>query len=83
VSLESADRAALLADWLGELVYLSETEGFLAERVEELVLDGASLSATLAGRAARPRNLVKAVTYHGLELAPANGRWRARVVLDV
>jgi SHS2 domain-containing protein len=83
VSLESADRATLLADWLGELVYLSETEGLLPERLEELTLDGTSLRATLAGRAARPRNLVKAVTYHGLELEGADGGWRARIVLDV
>jgi SHS2 domain-containing protein len=83
VSLESADQATLLADWLGELVYLSETEGFLPERLDELVLDGTSLRATLAGRAATSRNLVKAVTYHGLELAPAEGGWRARIVLDV
>jgi SHS2 domain-containing protein len=83
VSLASADRATLLADWLGELVYLAETEGFLPERLEELALDGTSLRATFAGRAARPRNLVKAVTYHGLELSPAEGGWRARIVLDV
>ncbi len=83
VELQASDRAALLADWLAELVYLSETDGFLPERVAELQLEDDALRAAIVGRTATPRYLVKAVTYHGLELEQADGRWRARIVLDV
>ena len=83
IELGAADREALLADWLAELVYLSETDAFLPERVAELELDDGALRATLEGRTATPRHLVKGVTYHGLELERFDGRWRARVVLDV
>ena len=83
VELSGGDRAALLADWLGELVFLAEIEDFVPERVEAFVLDGDSLRARVAGRLGTPRHLVKAVTYHRLRFANADGRWRAGVVLDV
>jgi SHS2 domain-containing protein len=83
VALESADRPALLAEWLGELAFLAETEGFVPDRVEALELDSGRLRATVAGRLGNPRHLVKAVTYHGLSLGPHGAGWRATVVLDV
>jgi SHS2 domain-containing protein len=83
LELEAADRAALLADWLGELAYLAEVEGLVACRVDELALDGARLRATVATRPGAGRPYVKAATYHGLVLERHAGGWRARVVLDV
>ena len=83
VSVTGSDRATVLAEWLAELVYLAETDAFLPERVAALEADESALRATLEGRSATPRYLVKAVTYHRLEFAPVDGRWRARVVLDV
>jgi SHS2 domain-containing protein len=82
VDLEAPDRAALLARWLEELVFLAETEGLVPEQAE-IELRDTTLRATVRGRAGEPRPLVKAVTYHGLELAHEGGSWRARVVLDV
>lgn len=83
VELESVDPPTLLADWLAELVYLAETDGFVPERVASLELGATRLTATVEGRRARPSPLVKAVTYHGLELEQQGEHWRARVVLDV
>ena len=83
VALVARDRPTLLADWLGELVFLAETRDYVPERVAALKLDGDGLRATVEGRRGRPRHLVKAVTYHRIEFAQADGRWRARVVLDV
>jgi SHS2 domain-containing protein len=82
VQLASADRATLLADWLEELVYLAETDGLLPERAS-VELEDTALRASVEGRTATPRHLVKAVTYHGLELTRRDGAWRATVVLDV
>jgi SHS2 domain-containing protein len=83
VALSAPDRAALLADWLSELVFLAETEGFVPERVPELALSETALTATVEGRRGSPPHLVKAVTYHELQLAPTNGGWRGKIVLDV
>ena len=84
VEVRADEPAMLLVEWLGELVYLSETEGFVARRVASLDVDDGRVRATVEGRAGEPRHLVKAVTLHRLELRPdVDGRWHARVVLDV
>jgi SHS2 domain-containing protein len=83
VGASAPDRAALLADWLSELLFLAETESFVPERLERLELSDTSLSATVSGHIGHPSPLVKAVTYHDLVLEPVEGGWRARVVLDV
>ncbi|MGH2955183.1 MAG: archease [Solirubrobacterales bacterium] len=83
VSAGAPDLPALLVEWLSELVYLAETDGFVPERVVELELTETSIEATVEGRRGEPQTVVKGVTYHGLELAEADGGWRARVVLDV
>ena len=83
VSAEAADDAALLAEWLGELVFLAETDDFVPGRLDRLELSDARLSAVVSGRRGRPAHLVKAVTYHGLELVQEDDVWRAKVVLDV
>jgi SHS2 domain-containing protein len=83
VELASRDRAALLADWLTELVFLAETQEFVPADVTALELVGSRLRASVSGRRGRPRQVVKAVTYHGLSFTKVNERWRAHLVLDV
>jgi SHS2 domain-containing protein len=84
VEVEAPDRALLLVEWLSELVYLSETEQLVPERVASLELADGKLRAIVEGRRGEPSHLVKAVTLHRLELRPdARVGWRARVVLDV
>jgi SHS2 domain-containing protein len=83
IELSVADRALLLAEWLSELVFLAETEGFVPERTAALELTDQRLKAVVEGRLGEPPHLVKAVTYHGLSFERAGEGWRARVVLDV
>jgi SHS2 domain-containing protein len=83
IELEADDRALLLVEWLSELVYLSEAEELLPERLTALELADGKIRATVQGRHGQARHLVKAVTLHRLEFARDNGEWRARVVLDV
>jgi protein archease len=80
--LSASERDRLLWHWLDELVFLSETEGFVPESAD-LVLSETGLDATVKGRLGEPSPLVKAVTYHGLAFEEMDGRYRARVVLDV
>jgi SHS2 domain-containing protein len=81
--LTAPDRAALLVQWLEELIYLAETEDFVPQKVRSLDLGRQELRARVEGVSGSPRPLVKAVTYHGLELVRREGGWRARLVLDV
>ncbi len=83
VEVEAHDWTTLLADWLSELVILADGEGFVAERVESLRLGRRRLRATVEGRLAQPSPLVKAVTYHGLELRRKDHGYHARIVFDV
>ncbi len=83
ISLHASERPVLFAEWLGELVFLAESEDFVAERLDVLELGRDSLEAVIEGRRGHPPHLIKAVTYHDLEFARANGAWRARAVLDV
>jgi SHS2 domain-containing protein len=81
----------LLVDFLSELLYRFDTRGWLTRRadVEVRSLDGGwELQGTLVGErldATRhaTKVLIKAVTYHGLEVVQRDGLWTARVVFDI
>jgi SHS2 domain-containing protein len=83
LELGAGDHALLLVDWLSELVFLAEMEGFVPERVASLELDAGRLRAMVEGHRDRPRHLVKAVTLNKLLLEQEGGQWHGRVVLDV
>ncbi len=84
VDVAARDRAAGLADWLGELVALAEIESFVPRRILTLAVEPGGISSTVEGAEGDPRPLVKAVTYHRLRFEPAEaGGWQARVVFDV
>jgi SHS2 domain-containing protein len=91
ISLAAEAADLLLVEWLSELLFRFETEGWLSHRADVDVSQSAShwtLRGRLAGGRIDPerhtiRVLVKAVTYHALEVRPAGDRWHARVILDI
>jgi SHS2 domain-containing protein len=91
VSLSTEAIDLLLVDWLSELVYRFDTGGWLARDAEVEVSradDQWTLRARLAGGRIDParhevRVLVKAVTYHALEVVQTGAGWRARVIFDI
>jgi len=84
VSVTGTDRAALLAAFLEELVYLLETRDLVPEGVADLRLGEDRVTATVRGHTGlTPRHVVKAVTYNELTFARRGGRFTATVVLDV
>jgi len=84
IELKTEDERTLFADWLNELVFLADTDGFVPERLLFLERKGVSLRAAIEGFQGAPRPIVKAVTYHDLELKEdLREGWKARVVLDV
>jgi len=83
------DPAEVLVAWLQELLYRFETDHLVPIRIDMDEATGEGVRARVAfGRFDPDRHAarleVKAVTYHGLEVAEApDGSWRARVILDV
>lgn len=76
-------RAALLSDWLCQLVALAEGEGFVPDRIAALDLRDDGLSATVEGRCGDPARLVRSISDDGLvyEPAPESQRFHARAVI--
>jgi SHS2 domain-containing protein len=83
LELSASDRATLLVEFLEELVFYSETEDFVPDRLHHLELSDGMLRATVEGHVGRPPHLVKAVTYHRLAFERSGEGWRAQVVFDV
>jgi SHS2 domain-containing protein len=89
VSARGDGPEALLVDWLNELLYLHEIEGFAVHDVAALELvDGVGLHARVLGEPIDPTRhpigiQVKAATFHQLAVIRQADRVDARVVLDV
>lgn len=81
--VRARDLPALLAAWLEELVFIAETDGLVPRRVEEVHIGNDEARGVIAGTRSLPQTLVKAVTYHRLEMRPTETGWRGRVVFDV
>ena len=89
VALHDDSTVDLLATWLSELVFRSETHHRLFSQFEVLLNeDGLGLVATIRGEAIdRDRHVldheVKAVTRHGLSLERDGDGWVAELILDI
>jgi SHS2 domain-containing protein len=84
LELAPEDEQTLLADWLNELLFLAETEGFVPQTLVSCLQTPAGLEAEIDGFVGEPRPIVKAVTYHDLVLqARSDGIWKGRVLFDV
>jgi SHS2 domain-containing protein len=91
VELVSTAADLLLVDWLNDLVYRFETDGLLVARADVSVADEDGqwrLRGTVSGESLDParhsiRTLVKAATYHALDVSRAGDQWEVRFVLDV
>lgn len=86
----SADLAGLFRDWLRELLFWHEAEGFTAASAEIRTLDAgdggeAELEATVRGGSGTeaPVREIKGVTLHGLAVERRDGGWYGRVIFDV
>lgn len=88
LSLERPDRERLLVAWLHEILYRATRDARQPEEVDVRMTGPSSLRAGIrwsaAGAADAPVREVKGVTYHGLRVGrEEDGRWHARLVLDV
>lgn len=91
VDLASRSREDLLVDWLNEVVFLFDTQAVLLGQADlevESQADGWHLRGAARGESYDPdrhriKTLVKAVTYHQLEIRASRAGWTARVIFDI
>jgi SHS2 domain-containing protein len=88
IRVEGPDLPGLLVNWLSEILYLQDGEGWLLRDFEMKSVRSQEVSAVARGeRFERGRHqlklLVKAVTYHQLKLEQTAAGWRAQVYVDV
>jgi SHS2 domain-containing protein len=88
IRVAANDPPSLLVNWLSELLYLQDAEGWLFRDFEIHSLTDQSLAAAARGEKLDPARhqlklLVKAITYHQLSLEQTPAGWRAQVYVDI
>ena len=84
VAVSGKDRETLLVNWLNELLYLQETQQEIYGQFEILEISDTHLRARVRGRPHRPEGkVIKAVTFHGLEIKQSEEGLEATIVADV
>ena len=88
VVVEAVALDELMVSWLGELLYLFDTESLLLKAFQIKTLTENRLEATARGEAMdlqrhEIKTTIKAVTYHQLYVRKRNGVWETQVILDL
>jgi SHS2 domain-containing protein len=88
LQVRGPDPESVLVNWLSEILYLHDAEGWLFRDFDIQNLQDDSLSALARGeKFQRSRHqaklLVKAITYHQLALKETREGWRAQVYVDI
>ncbi|MBF0457102.1 MAG: archease [Nitrospirae bacterium] len=78
----------LLVAWLNELICLFDTNGFIGRQVNIASLDNRHLSAEIKGEHFNLEKhdcgfLIKAATYHKLQLDKGDKGWTAVIIFDI
>jgi len=88
VSVSARDSESMAVDWLNELLYRHEAEGFLLKDCQVILSAPGRLEAECQGEFLDPARhqiltVIKAATYHQVQVTAENNQWRIQVVLDV
>ena len=86
VEIDADGPEEMLVRWLQELIYLLETDHFVAVEREFQTVSERSLAAVLKGHLCGPEDRaveVKSATYHDLEVRQEAGGYVARVTFDL
>ena len=87
LELEAPDRELLLAEFLGELLFLASEDGLAALVIEIIELGDTRIKASIGIRPVGDldgiKTEIKAVTYHGLKISRTDQGLEATVIFDV
>ncbi len=85
--LEIGKDGELLINFINELLFLWETEGFIPKefsiKIEDDMLKGSVIGGLFDPIRLRVKQEIKAATYHKFLLTHENGIYRAQIILDV
>lgn len=87
-SVEGSDRVDLLINFLREILYMFNGEGFLLKDCSIAEIDDRHVVGTVSGELFDPEKHrvtmeIKAVTYHQAEVEKTPHGWKGRVIFDV
>lgn len=84
VEVRGLDRETLLVNWLNELLYLQETTRRGLSDCSIVEMSDTHLRAQVSSSSeAGPPRLIKAVTFHNLNLQQTADGWETTIVVDV
>lgn len=88
VELEGVDYEGLLVDWLREILFYYEAEGFVlvearVDALSQSALQGRLIGASLSSDELSGEMEIKAVTYHGLAITRHKKGFFVQVVFDI
>lgn len=84
IRIEGSDQESMLVNWLNELLYLQETRHEVYDQFEVLSLSASRLLVRVHGRRQKAiSKVIKAATFHGLEIIRAGKTYVATIVVDV
>jgi SHS2 domain-containing protein len=88
IEITAPDLAALLVNWINELIYLLDAESVLFKDFKIREITDTSLRVEAGGEKFNSkrhhlRREVKAATYHQLKVEQTTEGWRAQVIFDI
>jgi SHS2 domain-containing protein len=88
IAVESADREALMFEWLSEVLYWFDGKRIAFREFAITELTDSAIRAVARGEPRdaerhRAKLIVKAVTYHQLKVEQRHGQWVAEIYLDI
>ena len=84
ISINSPELDLLLADFLSEVLYLTETKKEIYFKVNFREFSSNHLEAILQGKKLKNMGIIKAVTYHNLKITQRqNGYLEAEILFDI
>src|SRR3989344_8783777 len=84
IEISSFDLPALLVDFLSEVLYLTETEQEVYQKIQFQECGEKHIKAVLiCQKIKKIETQIKGVTYHDLKVKKIDNRWQAVVLFDV
>lgn len=83
IAVERERRDELVVFLLSEILARCEAEGFVPAKMEVKRYDGKTAEAEVSGEYKTLKNIIKAVTFHMLEVKEEKGVWRIQVLFDI
>ena len=88
IFLDSNDLEELLVAWLSEFLYLFDTNNLLFRRfsvhkVKKCTIEATAWGEVYDGERHPIKTVIKAVTFHQIQVREEKGIWKARVIFDL